>query len=225
MPLAVRAGTAFAAASARDLALVTCDTESRLAVVDLGAGRVVRSIPTLAGPRSVERVGEVAVVAHTALGAVSIVDAHRVRRVLRNFSEPRYAAAHPLGRHAFVTDSAHSDLYAIDVVRGMVGGRLRLDGWARHLTIDRAGRTLWVGLGNAESHVAVVDVRDPERPRLLRYVHAPFGAHDVGFQDAAVWVTAGDAHEAAVYDRRRGLRRRLAAGAPPQHVTFGRDVA
>ncbi|HLM34503.1 MAG TPA: hypothetical protein VK278_01870 [Gaiellaceae bacterium] len=225
LPFAVRGGTAFAAAGVRDLALVTCDTEARIAVVDLATGRIVRSIPTLPGPRSVERVGEVAVVAHTALGAVSIVDAHRVRRVLRDFSEPRYAAAHPLGRHAFVTDSAHSDLYAVDVLRGAVVGRLRLEAWARHLTIDRSGRGLWVGLGNAESRIAVVDVRVPARPRLVRYLRAPFGAHDVGFDSATVWVTAGDAREVAVYDRRRGLRLRLGAGAPPQHVAFGTAVA
>jgi len=224
LPLAARSRTAFAAPASRDLALVTCDAEARIAVVDLATGRVVRSIPTLPGPRSVERVGDVALVAHTALGAVSIVDAHRVRRVLRDFSEPRYAAAHPLGRHAFVTDSAHSDLYTVDVVRGVVAGRLRLEAWARHLTLDAAGRTLWVGLGNAETRIGVVDVRDPARPRLVRYVHAPFGAHDVGFDAAAVWVTAGDAREVAVYDRRRGLRLRVASGAPPQHVAFGRDV-
>jgi hypothetical protein len=148
-----------------------------------------------------------------------------VRRVLRDFSEPRYAAAHPLGRHAFVTDSADSDLCAVDVVRGIVVARLRLEAWARHLTIDSAGRTLWVGLGNAESRIAVVDVRDAATPRLVRYLRAPFGAHDVGFAAAAVWVTAGDAREIAVYDRRRGLRLRLGNGAPPQHVAFGKDVA
>lgn len=222
-PVAVRAGRALAAAPA--LALVTCDTESRLAVVDLARGRVVRSIATLPGPRSVERVGDVALVAHTAFGAVSIADAHRVRRVLRGFSEPRYAAAHPGGRYAFLTDSAHSDVYAVDVVRGAVVGRLRLDAWARHLTLDATGKTLWVGLGNAEERVAVVDVSDPARPRLVRHARAPFGAHDVGFDAAAVWVTAGDASEIAVYDRRRGLRLRLGAGRPPQHVAFGNGVA
>ena len=222
-PVAVRAGSALAAVP--PLALVTCDTESRLAVVDVGRGRVVRSIATLPGPRSVERVGDVALVAHTAVGAVSIVDAHRVRRVLRGFSEPRYAAAHPGGRYAFVTDSAHSDVHTVDVARGAVVGRLRLDAWARHLTLDAAGRTLWVGLGNAEERVAVVDVTEPARPRLIRHVRAPFGAHDVGFDAAAVWVTAGDASEIVVYDRRRGLRLRLRAGRPPQHVAFGSGVA
>jgi len=207
-------------------ALVTCDTEARIAVVDLGRGRVVRSIATLPGPRSVERVSDrVALVAHTALGAVSIVDAHGVRRVLKTFSEPRYAAAHPHGRYAFVTDSAHSDLFSVDVVRGAVVGRVRLEAWARHVTIDARGTRLWVGLGTAEPVVALVDVADPSRPRLVRYVRAPFGAHDVGFGASGIWVTSGDRRELAVYDRRGSLRSRLAAAAPPQHVTFARDIA
>jgi hypothetical protein len=207
-------------------ALVTCDTEARVAVVDLVSGRVVRSIATLPGPRSVERVGSgVAVVAHTALGAVSVVDAYRVRRVLHAFAEPRYAAAHPHGRYAFVTDSAHSDLFSVDVVRGTIVGRVRLAAWARHVTLDASGKLLWIGLGNAEPRLAVVDVEDPMRPRLVRYLRTPFGAHDVGFGPRGVWVTSGDSRVAGVYDRRGGLTARLAAGAPPQHVTFGDGVA
>src|SRR5690349_17533744 len=70
-------------------ALVTCDTEAKLAVVDLGTLRVVRTLPVLPDPRSIELVGEHAVVCHTAVGAVSILDAAgRVRHVVRGFVEP-----------------------------------------------------------------------------------------------------------------------------------------
>ena len=61
--------------------------------------------PTQPDPRSVERVGDVAVVAHTAVGAVSILDGLGVRHVLDGFEEPRYTAGSRDGRHAFVTDS------------------------------------------------------------------------------------------------------------------------
>ena len=91
-------------------ALVTCDAEARLAVVDLGSFRVVRSIRTLPDPRAIELVGGRAVVCHTAVGAVSIVDRSGVRHVLRGLVEPRYAVAHPDGRHAFVTDSGRSSV-------------------------------------------------------------------------------------------------------------------
>ena len=194
-------------------ALVTCDAESRLAVVDLGSFGVVRHIATLPDPRAIELVGRRAVVCHTAVGAVSIVDRHGVRHVLRGFEEPRYTAAHPDGRHAFVTDSGRSGVVAIDVERGRVLGRVALPGWARHITIDAAGRKLWVGLGSAAQHVAVVDTR---RLRHVATLTPGFGAHDVGFApDGRLWVTAGDARELAVAGAVQ------VADPGPQHVTFG----
>ena len=49
-PFGLRAALTARAPSA----LVTCDSESRLAVVDLGSFRVVRSISTLPDPRAIE---------------------------------------------------------------------------------------------------------------------------------------------------------------------------
>jgi DNA-binding beta-propeller fold protein YncE len=206
--------TAFAG---RLSALVTCDAEARLAVVDLDTYRVMRSIATLPDPRSIELVGDRAVVCHTALGAVSIVDRRGVRHLLRGFVEPRYTAAHPNGRHAFVTDSGRSGVVAIDVLRGSELGRMRLPGWARHLTIDPLGGQLWVGLGSASEHVAVVDVRSL---RHVSTVTPGFAAHDVGHApDGRLWITSGASRELAVGHRVLG------ADLAPQHVTFGRGVA
>jgi len=68
----------------RPTALVTADLESHVVAVDVLSGRTLREIPTLADPRSIETVGNLAVVGHTEQGAVSIVDGAtlRVRRVL-----------------------------------------------------------------------------------------------------------------------------------------------
>jgi DNA-binding beta-propeller fold protein YncE len=223
-PFAARA--TLAAAGGAPYALVTCDDESRLAVVDLGAFRIVRWIATPPGPRAVELVGDRAVVAHWALGSASIVDAHRVLHVIEDVGEPRYAAAHPDGVHAFVTDSGYG-LVAIDARRGKVVGRVKLPGWPRHVTIDPTGKTLWVGLGTSSSQVAVVDVTDPRRPEKVALVTPPFGAHDVGFSPDGreVWVTAGAAGETAIYHQGRKLRSTLAADAAPQHVTFSGAAA
>ena len=199
-PFALRDVTAALAAAA-PLAFVTADTESHVAVVDLSAGAVMKRIETKPGPRSIERVGEVAVVAHTVAGAVSVLDGSGVRHVLRGFVEPRYTAAAHDGRHAFVTDSGRVELVTVDVVRGEVVARLKLRLWPRHLSLARDGRTLWVGLGTASPELMVVDVSDPRRPRLRGKVRPPFAAHDVGF-----------------YDRRRVHV--LPADAAPQHVTF-----
>jgi hypothetical protein len=196
----------------RPTALVTCDTESRLAFVDLGSFRVVRSLATLPDPRSVERVGAHAVVCHTAVGALSIIQGGRVRHVVRGLVEPRYVAAHPDGRHAFVTDSGRSGVVAVDVVRGTVIRRLQLPEWPRHITIAAGGTRLWVALGSASEHVAVVETAALRRIELLR---PGFGAHDVGVApDGRLWVTGGHARELAVG------RATLSADRAPQHVTF-----
>jgi DNA-binding beta-propeller fold protein YncE len=227
-PFAVRSGAAFARPV--PLALVTCDTEARVAVVDVDAGHVVRSIPVLPDPRSVERVGAGdALVCHTNVGALSIIDGRslRVRHVLHDFVQPRYTAAHPDGRHAFVTDSGSEEVVAVDLTTGRSLGRLHLDGWARHLTLDASARTLWVGLGNVAAHLAVVDVSDPTRPTFVRTVTPPFLSHDVSFlpDGAHVWVTSGDQGKMAVYQASGEARLLLSADAAPQHVTFGAAVA
>ena len=81
----------------------------------------------------------------------------RVRHVVRGFDEPRYTAAHPDGVHAFVTDSGRSGVAVVDVA-ARPGRRARAAaglGAPRHDRLRRA--TLWVGLGTASEHVAVVD--------------------------------------------------------------------
>src|SRR5215475_175716 len=112
----------------RTVALVTADLESRLVVVDAATGRVLRHVSTLPKPRSIEAVGPFAVVAHSELGLVSIVDAAslRVTRVLRGFGEPRYTAGHPDGRHAYVSDAKRGEVIALDVLRGRVLARERV---------------------------------------------------------------------------------------------------
>ncbi len=223
-PFALRETLARAAGSPH--ALVTCDAESRLALVDLAALRVVGSVATPADPRAIEQVGPFAVVCHTAAGVVTVVDRHRVRHTLRGFVEPRYVAAHPDGIHAFVTDSGASSVVAVDTRAGTVLGRAKLDGWARHVTLDRAGRTLWVGLGSAAASVAVVDVRDPRRPRHTATVPTPFLSHDVGFApDGDVWLTSGAHGETAIFAASGRQRGRLEADAAPQHVTFSSRLA
>jgi DNA-binding beta-propeller fold protein YncE len=199
------------------VALVTCDEEARLALVDLRTFRVVGHVATPPDPRAIETVGGVAVVCHTAAGLVTVVDRERVRRVVRGFVEPRYTAAHPDGVHAFVTDSGRSGVAVLDTRRGVVVHRVRLSGWARHLTISPDGGRLWIGLGSASEHVSVVSTRPFRHERDLT---PGFLAHDVGFApDGRLWVTSGASRALAV-----GATRHTADLAP-QHVTFGNGRA
>ncbi len=205
------------------LALVTADQESCVLAVDLASGRVLRRIRTLPDPRSIEGLGGGgAVVAHTAGGAVTLIDGPtlRIRAVLHDFDEPRYTAVRTT-RYAYVTDSGRGEVVVVDVRSARVVGRVAVGGPARHLAVW--GDRLWVSLGSSAERIAVLDVSRAVRPRLLRTFRPPFLAHDVGFEPDGrrVWVTSGDREEIAVYDRRSGrVALRLAGGAPPQHVTF-----
>ena len=221
----VLAPRALSRLAGRELALVTADEEARLVAVELPGGRVHRYVRTLPKPRSIESVGPMAVVAHSEIGVVSLVRAAtlEVEHVLRGFGEPRYTAGHPDGRHAYVSDARRGEVVAIDVLRGRVLGRVSVGPLARHITIDPSGRTLWTALGAKAEKIAVVDVSNRARPRLVRRFRPPFLAHDVGWAPGGkrVWVSSGDRNEVAIHAGRSGrLLRRLHADKPPQHFTF-----
>jgi hypothetical protein len=212
-----------------ELALVTADEEARLVAVELVGGRVHGYVRTLPKPRSIEAVGPMAVVAHSELGALTLVRSSTlgVEHVLRGFGEPRYTAAHPDGRHAYITDASRGEIVVVDVLRGRVVGRAPVGALARHLTIDPSGRRLWIALGAKAEQIAVVDIARPARPRLLRHFRPPFLAHDVGWTPdrTRVWVSSGDRNALAIYAARSGkLVKQLAADEPPQHFTFRRDL-
>jgi DNA-binding beta-propeller fold protein YncE len=211
------------ARASTEVALVTADLEARLVAVELATGRVLQHVPTLPKPRSIEAVGHVAVVAHSEVGAISLVHAPslQVAHVLRGFGEPRYTAGHPDGRHAYVSDAKRGEVVALDVLRGRVLARTRVGHLARHITIDPSGRTLWVSLGSKAREIAVVDVSHRGRPRLVRRFEPPFLAHDVGWAPDSrhIWVSSGDRNELAIYRGGRVIAR-VPGDEPPQHVTF-----
>lgn len=208
-----------------EVALVTADLEARLVAVDLATGRIRRYVSTLPEPRSIEAVGDMAVVAHSEHGAITLVRSAtlRVVRVLRGFGEPRYTAGDPAGRLAYVTDAERGEVVVLDVIRGRVVGRVRVGAGARHITVDPAGRRLWVALGTKAERIAVVDVSRPARARLLGFLRPPFLAHDVAWtpDGARVWISSGDRDELAVYNPRTGkVLTTISGDAPPHHVSF-----
>jgi hypothetical protein len=207
------------------LALATADTEAHVVAVSLASHRVVRRVRTIEGPRSIQSgPGGVALVGHSAAGAVTLLEGRppRVRRVLRGFEQPRYSDF--AGRHAFVTDSGSGELAVVDLERGRVVRRVEVGALARHVTVDPAGRRLWVSLGSSASAITVVDVDDPLRPRVVRAIHPPFLVHDVGFSPSGrrVWLSAGREPRLAIYRADgHGPVRLLHGDRAPQHITFG----
>ena len=230
-PLILGGTPAFARSTGgTPLALVTADLESSVVAVDVSTGRVHRRLATAADPRSIESIGWTgALVAHTAGGRMTLIDAHlRVRSIAGEFGAPRYSAVSPDRRLAYVTDSGREELAVVDVRGRRVVGRVRVGGPARHLGIDRRGTRLWVALGNKAERIAVVSLAEPGRPRVVGTIRPPFLAHDVGFTPGGhrVWVTSGDRGRIAIYEARAGkLVRTIAGDAPPQHVTFMGDRA
>lgn len=218
------------------IALVTADEESHVVSVDVTTGRIMGRIETPPGPRSIESVFVTsAIVAHTVRGVLSIIDGPTlsVRSVVDGFREPRYTAVHPDrvtnaqaggGRAlAYVTDSKALELVTLDVAAGRVLARTSIPGPARHVTVSSDGGKAWTALGSKAEHIAVLDLENPRRPRLERLVRPPFRAHDVVFdpEGTHVWVTGGEGQSLAVYEKEgRKPVAIIAAGAPPQHVTF-----
>ncbi|HWN22735.1 MAG TPA: hypothetical protein VNP93_12235, partial [Gaiellaceae bacterium] len=211
------------------LALVTADLESSIVAVDLATGRVHRRLRMPADPRSIESLGALgALVAHTALGRLTLVDAQlQVHEVQGELEAPRYTAAAG-GRYAYVSDSERREIVVVDLHSRRVVGRTHVGGPVRHLSIDRSGRRLWAALGNVAPTVAILDTSRAAHPRLLGTIRPPFNAHDVGFTPGGrrVWLTSGDRERLAIHDARTGrLLKTLQGDAPPQHVTFLRDRA
>ena len=187
-------------------------------------------MPTPSGPRSIEAVaGGAWRSCATPRRAPRLIDARTLRvHELGGFSEPRYTAAAPDGRHAYVTDAKLGQVVVVDVVRGRIAGRCEVGSLARHVTIAPGGGTVWTALGSKAPAIAVVDASDPTRPRLQRTVEPSFLAHDVDWDRTArrVWVTSGAEDAIAIHDARSGrVLHRLPAGEPPQHVVVLDDAA
>ena len=206
--------------------LVTADKEAQVLAVDAASARVTRRIPTAPGPRGIDATanGQTAVVCHTNTGVVSIISVEglAVRHTLESIAEPRYAVF-ASDHLAYVSDSVGGALHVVELSTGHVIGRLDLDGAARHLSISPSGDRIWLGLGNASQRVAIIDISQPRRPRLVRYVATPHRAHDLAFSSDGreVWISSGARRQIAVFGARTGRQLALMdADAPPQHFVM-----
>ena len=212
------------------LAFVTADLESHIVVASSEDGRVLHRIPTREGPRSIEAAPGQALVAHGDLGAVTILDtgAMEVRRVLGGLGEPAYTAISPDARYAYVSDSGKGEVVVIDLQRGRIVGGGSVGTEARHLSISPDGRTLWIALGMEAPEVVVVDLAEPERPRVSGKLQLAFLAHDVvcAPDGRRLWVTSGVEPRMALYRPGHSSPLKVVdADAAPQHVSFGTGTA
>jgi DNA-binding beta-propeller fold protein YncE len=208
------------------VAFVTAETMDELLAVSLPSGRILKRLHVPADPENVETSERTAVVVSTGGAAVTLVDVRRLRvvKILRGFGSPHIPLIGADGRFAYVTDDARGQLVVIDLARRRVSRRVYVGYGAHHMTEDGAGNRLWIALGERARSIAIVDVSNPQHPRLIGHVDPRGRAHDLAFSpnDARVWVTYDDRPEIGVFSASTGrLVRLLRAGSAPQHIVFG----
>jgi DNA-binding beta-propeller fold protein YncE len=211
-------------------ALVTAQTEERLLVVAMPAGRVVRAVRIGADPGYVDATRHVVVVVSSNPGAVTLLDRRslRVLKMIRGFDAPHIPAISPDGRYAYVTDDASGELAVIDLLSHKLLGRVFVGAGAHHLAFSPDERHVWVALGQTAQTITLLRARDPGHPHVVGSFHPPFLAHDLLFSPGGrdVWVTSADTSYVAVFSvGPRRLLFRVPAGPPPQHLVFAAGYA
>lgn len=221
--LAILALPAASNASApRHLALVTVESQNRLLVADASSGRVLRSLKMPADPENVEAYAGQAAVVSTRAGTVTILDPNTLRpqRVVRGFGSPHIAAFAPSGDYLYVTDDARGQLA---VILGKTVRKLFVGYGAHHLAFSPDQKELWIALGERARSIAVVDTRNPLRPRFEGNLDPRGLAHDLAFTPDGrfVWVAYDDRPYVRVFsvETKRPVAT-LFAGTPPAHVRF-----
>jgi DNA-binding beta-propeller fold protein YncE len=206
----------------RHLALVTVESQNRLLVVDVRSGRVLRSMPMPPDPENVEAYAGQAAVVSTRAGVVTLLDSNTLRpqRVLRGFGSPHIAAFAPSGDYLYVTDDRRGQLA---VILGKTVRRIFVGYGAHHMAFSPDQTELWIALGERARSIAVVDTRNPMRPRLEGNLDPHGLAHDLAFTPDGrfVWVAYDDRPYVRIFDAetKRPVAK-LYAGTPPAHVRF-----
>jgi len=205
MPILAAAFVVASTASARPtgsgvVALVTAEQQNQLVAVALPSGKIRRRVVLPTDPENLAVGINKVVVASPRAGAVTLLDQRlKVVKVLRGFAAPHIVVVDPLKTLAYVTDDARGDLSVIGL-----GARA-------------------IALGEHASAIAIVDLTNPIRPRLLRRFSPGFVAHDLAFSrdGRRVWVTSGVGDAVHVLDARTGRQAFVVqVGAAPQHVVF-----
>jgi len=206
-------------------ALVTAETENRLAAVDVASGKVARRITLPPDPEFVAADRRVVVVVSPSAGAVTLLDRSSLRpiRILRGFGSPHIAELSPDGRYVYVTDDARGQLVVIRLSNGRLLARIPVGAEAHHFAVRPNGRRVWLALGESARTIVVVDTSDPTHPRVVGHFDPGFPVHDLSFapDGRRVWLTSASGQDIGVFSSRtHRLVDRVPGGAPPQHVVF-----
>ena len=208
------------------VALVTAETENQLLVVGLTTGKVEQRLRMPADPQNVEADDRTVVVVSSRAGAVTLLDAKRLRvtRTFRGFASPHIAKLSPDGGYAYVTDDTRGQLVVIGLARKQILRRVFVGLGAHHMDFSPDGRRLWIALGERARTVVLLTTMQRARPRVVGRFEPGGLVHDLAFAPGGrrVWITYDDRPSVGVFDARtRRLLFTIPGGSPPQHVAFG----
>jgi DNA-binding beta-propeller fold protein YncE len=175
------AGGGSAATPQRTLAYVALEREGRVAVVDVGRGRVVARVAVPAGPHNLTASGDgrVVVVTSPPAGRITIIDGRRFRvlRTIGGFRSPHDVKLAPDARTVYVADEGRGTLDVVDTASGRLLSRLPA-GTGAH---DLAGGDLgWVTHGPRVVPLELFDLgRRPRNPARVGTLDPRGAAHDI----------------------------------------------
>jgi DNA-binding beta-propeller fold protein YncE len=206
------------------VAIVTAEQQNAVFAVELRSGNVVGQASVAADPQNIAIGQAKIVVVSPRAAAVTLLD-HRLKvvKVFRDFGDPHIVVVDPLKTLAYVTDDARGDLRVIALGAERIVARVFVGAGAHHMALSPSGHRLWIALGERASAIAIVDLTNPLRPRLLRRFSPGFVAHDLAFSrdSRRVWVTSGIGDAVHVLGARTGRQVfAVRVGAAPQHVAF-----
>jgi DNA-binding beta-propeller fold protein YncE len=203
--------------AAGEVVWVSSELAGRIAQVDLGRGRVMRSYDVRGEPHNLTVAHDGTVLATLqASGLIAVIRDGDVRHVRLGGSPHDVKVS---GRRAFVANEGAARLDVV-TLRGKVAGAIPLKANPHDLAISPADEVAWVTLDGTDE-IALVDL---DRKKVLRYLSTGERPHDLLFSPDGrrVWVT--DWVEGIhVFSRRGSLLRSIPRGIEPHHLAFTHD--
>jgi hypothetical protein len=209
----------------RPQAIVTDESQSLVALVDLRSGQARTFFGVPGDPRYVAAERGAALISSPSTGTVTELagDPLGFLKVFHGFGSPQVIELSPSGEDAYVTDDARGTLTVLRLSSARVVRKLYVGAGAHHMAFSPDQRQLWIALGESAHTIVILDTSQPESPRIVGRFDPGFAAHDLAFaaDGTRVWVSAAGGDYVTVLRARdhRALYR-VWVGPPPQHIVI-----
>lgn len=193
-------------------------TEDGLSIVDLGASKLVATVPLGADPQGVAvnpSTGRV-YVALSGAGNLSVVDGleGRVVAVVTGLERPRGVAVNPRTAQVYVTDTGADRLVVIDATNNKLSVSLPVGPYPDAVAIDQAANRIYVA-NAGDGSLSILDGTNHELVSKVKVAGGPLLGMTVNQDTGRVYIVhvlAPGRHGLSVVDGRRGERVATLAG-------------